>query len=341
MRKDMYSFIGSISIGKNGMNESNVNNQNKSLHPNEILEIELELTGTCNLQCPLCTRNYSHAKHQLVAHQRTLTDVINQLNSFPNLKHINIAGTVSEPTLYKDFLPLMEYLTSRDLSIDLYSNASILNEQLWKTVGTIFTKEKQRVIFTICGSTQELHQKYRVGSKLENVLANANAFKQTNKSKSDWMQYIIFEYNEKDAESKETHDILIKFSYVQVVGSEGQRLKNEYNKPFSEDIRPAADRKKKIDTIFQRGRNIISNRLKPNNYQLWCKSFRQQRIYIDQFGNIYACYNIAEYYPNQTLNIIDSKYDFNQIHNFINDDCFKCEKSITNFIKVFNVDFVC
>ena len=323
------------------MNENNPSKTNKSLHPNEILEIELELTGTCNLQCPLCTRNYSHAKHQLVAHQRTLTDVINQLNSFPNLKHINIAGTVSEPTLYKDIIPLMKYLVSRNLSIDFYSNASILNLDLWKLFGELFNKPEQRVIFTICGSTQELHEKYRKGSSLSNVLLNAKCFSNNNKSKSDWMQYIVFEYNEEDSESEATKLILDSFSNKTVVGSEGQRLQNEYNKPFSEDIRPAADRKKKIDTIFQRGRSIISNRLKPNNYQLWCKSFRQQRIYIDQFGNIYACYNIAEYYPNQTLKIIDSKYDFNQIHNFINDDCFKCEKSITNFIKVFNVDFVC
>ena len=26
-------------------------------------EFELDLTGTCNLQCPLCSRNYKHAQH--------------------------------------------------------------------------------------------------------------------------------------------------------------------------------------------------------------------------------------------------------------------------------------
>ena len=308
----------------------------------EVKEIELELTGTCNLQCPLCTRNYSHAKHQLIANQRPLEDIIKQLDSFSGLNHVNIAGTVSEPTLYKDILPLMEYLTKRDLSIDFYSNASILNESLWKTLGTLFTQEKQRVIFTICGSTQELHEKYRIGSKLENVLKNANYFKETNKSKSDWMQYIIFEYNEDDAESKETQDILKQFSYIQVVGSEGQRRENNYNKEFSKDIQPAKDRKEKIDAIFRRGHDIIRNRLKPgyHSYKLQCKSFQQKRIYIDQFGKVYACYNIAEYYPDQVFNP-NKDLDFTNIHTFVNDDCFKCEKSITNLIKVFNVDFVC
>ena len=315
----------------------------KKLNLSDIKEIELELTGTCNLQCPLCTRNYTHANHQLIPNQRPLEDIIKQLDSFSGLNHVNIAGTVSEPTLYKDILPLMEYLTKRDLSIDFYSNASIKNEALWKTLGTLFTKEKQRVIFTICGSTQELHEKYRKGSKLQTVLDNANYFKQTNKSKSDWMQYIIFEYNETDSKSKETKDILDQFSYIQVVGSEGQRRENAYNKEFSKDIQPAQDRKLKIDTIFKRGRDIINNRLQPDfKYELKCKSFQQRRVYIDQFGKVYACYNIAEYYPDQEFkDSAVSSLDFTDIHQFINDDCFKCEKSITNFIKVFDVDFVC
>ncbi len=316
---------------------------NKTIPINEVQEIELELTGTCNLQCPLCTRNYTHAKHQLKSNQRPLEDIIKQLDSFSGLRHVNIAGTVSEPTLYKDIIPLTRYLVSRGLSIDFYSNASILNPDLWKALGIIFEKPEQRVIFTICGSTQALHSKYRVGSKLSNVLSNATTFRNHNKSKSDWMQYIVFDYNEEDSKSIQTINLLNAFSNKMVVGSEGQRLKNVYNKPFSEDIKPIQDRKQKIDQIFKHGRNIIERRFnnqEEGKYELKCKSFLQKRIYIDQFGKIYACYNIAEYYPDQVFQP-DQTLDFTEIHTFINDDCFKCEKSITNFIKVFDVDFVC
>lgn len=312
----------------------------KTIPINEVKEIELELTGTCNLKCPLCTRNYAHANHQLKSHQRPLEDIIKQLDSFSGLQHVNIAGTVSEPTLYRNIIPLMRYLVSRGLSIDFYSNASILNLSLWHILGTIFEKPNQRVIFTICGSTQDLHSKYRVGSNLKNVLTNALHFKKYNKSKSDWMQYIVFEYNEEDSKSEKTKAILDSFSNQMVVGSEGQRLQNDYNKEFSFDIRPAPDRKKKIDTIFNHGRNIIKQRTDNPKYELKCKSFQQKRIYIDQFGKIFACYNIAEYYPDQVFNP-DQPLDFTEIHQFVNDDCFKCEKSITNFIKVFDVDFVC
>lgn len=315
----------------------------RNMYLENIEEIELELTGVCNLKCPLCTRNYSHAKHQLVSNQRPLMEIIDQLDKYQNLKHINIAGTVSEPTLYKDIIPLMEYLVKRDLSIDFYTNASILNIELWKYFGKLFNKPEQRVIFTICGSTQELHEKYRKGSRLSFVLINAMTFKKNNKSKSDWMQYIIFDYNEEDSKSEKTLELLDYFSNIMMVGSEGKRRINEYNKKFDNDIIPVSDRKLKIDTIFKRGEALLK---KKSSCTIDCKSFKQKRIYIDQFGKVFACYNIAEYYPDQFfIEEIDengkSYYSFQEIFSFKNDDCFKCEKSIIKLMEVFDVDFVC
>jgi MoaA/NifB/PqqE/SkfB family radical SAM enzyme len=319
-------------------------NIKEKMYLENVEEIELELTGVCNLKCPLCTRNYSHAKHQLVSNQRPLTEIINQLDKYPNLKHINIAGTVSEPTLYKDIIPLMEYLVKRNLSIDFYSNASILNFDLWGYFGKLFIKPEQRVIFTICGSTQELHEKYRKGSLLQNVLLNARWFSNNNESKSDWMQYIVFDYNEEDSKSEKTLDILNSFSNVMIVGSEGKRRINEYNKNFDNDIIPVADRKLKIDTIFKRGETLLK---KKSSCTIDCKSFKQKRIYIDQFGKVFACYNLAEYYPDQFFieefdNAIKKYYySFEDIFSFKNNDCFKCEKSIIKLMEIFDVDFVC
>ena len=45
---------------------------------NKIQEIELELTGTCNLECPLCTRNYLHAKHQKIKNIRNTNEIKNK-----------------------------------------------------------------------------------------------------------------------------------------------------------------------------------------------------------------------------------------------------------------------
>ena len=105
----------------------------------EIHEIELELTGICNLSCPLCARNNPAAKHLLVKNHRPIEEVVKQIESFVNLKRICLAGIISEPTLYKDFNILIEYLgTRKDLSIELYTNASTHKTNWWKKLGEIF-----------------------------------------------------------------------------------------------------------------------------------------------------------------------------------------------------------
>jgi MoaA/NifB/PqqE/SkfB family radical SAM enzyme len=76
----------------------------------DIEEIEMDLTGTCNLQCPLCTRNYKHAKHMIKKNVRLFKDIKKQLDEFSNLKRFFIAGAVSEPTLYPDFFTFIHYL---------------------------------------------------------------------------------------------------------------------------------------------------------------------------------------------------------------------------------------
>ena len=312
---------------------------------NKIKEIEIELTGICNLSCPLCTRNYSHANHQKHKNIRPLEELIKQFDLFPELNHINIAGTVSEPTLYPYILEFVEYLLQRnpEIEIDFYSNASILDENLWKSLGKLFQHPNQRMIFTVCGSTQELHQKYRVGSKLENILQNASWFREY--SKNDECQYIIFEYNQEDSESEETKKLVNSFSKHFFIESEGRRLLNEYNKSFSKDIYPNKTRAKAINTLFVKGEKLFENK-EHKPVQISCISFEQKRIYIDQFGKIFACYNQAEYYPDSYIKfsvepISKNKLDFTSIKNFGYKDCLKCEKNIRKMIDVLELDFVC
>ena len=75
------------------MNEYNLNRD-------QIEEFEIDLTRTCNLRCPLCTRNYVHAKYLLKPNIRKIDEITDQLDSFVGLKRAFIAGAISEPTLY-------------------------------------------------------------------------------------------------------------------------------------------------------------------------------------------------------------------------------------------------
>jgi len=287
-------------------------------------EFEMDLTGTCNLSCPLCSRNYTHAQHMVYKNVRPLKEIINQLDTFPNLKRTFLAGQVSEPTLYPEFLDYLRYLKSRNIYIELFTNGSTRDEKFWKEVAEILDDADQ-IHFTICGSTQGLHEKYRVGSSLEKILKNAEAVRSV--KPIDYCQFIRFIYNKDDEENVRK----FPFTNYYLVDSEGDRLYNIKEIPEDSSIRPLETRDRLIKWIF-------NNRCE-SNCEIQCKSLEDKKIYINQTGKISACYTHFEYHPEHVFS--GDKFDYKSILDFKYDNCFLCEKKTKMFIDKMELDFVC
>ena len=287
-------------------------------------EFEMDLTGTCNLSCPLCSRNYTHAQHMVYKNVRPLEEIIKQLDTFPNLKRTFLAGQVSEPTLYPDFLDYLRYLKSRNIYIELFTNGSTRDENFWKEVAKILD-ESDQIHFTICGSTQELHEKYRVGSSLQKILSNAKAVRDI--KPIDYCQFIRFIYNRNDVENVKK----LGFTNFYIVDSEGDRFFNEKRIAEDPNIRPLENRDRLIKQVFKTSCS--------NNYEIRCKSIEDKKIYINQKGNISACYIHHEYEPEHIFT--GESFDYTDILNFKYDTCKLCEKRIRNFIDKMELDFVC
>jgi len=305
------------------------------LKKSDIREIEMDLTGTCNLKCPLCTRNYAHARHLIKPNSRALSDIIKQLDEFTHLEVFYMAGTISEPTLYKDFLGLCEYLVKRKIAIELYTNGNTHEPDWWTKLGQILTAN-DRIYFTICGATQSLHETYRVGSSLEEILLHHQSFVKGNTYKIDTIQYIVFDYNREHLKSPEMEKIISTFSRIKIVNTEGRRSLNEYVRNFDKSvIRPEDQREKSINAIFDIRPRIDDGK----KYEIKCMSLRDKKLYIDQFGRISPCYGHAEFQgPGYFMN---ENFDYSQILNFSFHDCFKCERRIQKFIDAMDLDFVC
>jgi len=298
----------------------------------EIQEIEMDLTGVCNLSCPLCTRNYQHANHLVEKNVRSIDTIIKQLDQYTGLKRFFVAGVVSEPTMYKDFIKFIEYLNSRDIYYEIFTNGNTRDVDWWEKLGSIVPK-KCMCAFTVCGSTQELHEKYRVGSDLQEILNNAKAFRKNNLG-NDWIQHIRFEYNAEDRESVGMKNIFDQFSNVLKVETEGVRRVNVYNKEVELGIKPTKVRDLTIKKLFQ-------NRPKPNDgksYDIQCRSLQQKKVYINQWGQVSACYTHAE---NEQDYFQNEEFDYSDILSFNYPDCFLCEKRTRTFIDKMGLDFVC
>ena len=298
----------------------------------EIQEIEMDLTGVCNLSCPLCTRNYQHANHLVEKNVRSIDAIIKQLDQYTGLKRFFVAGVVSEPTMYKDFIKFIEYLNIRDIYYEIFTNGNTRDVEWWEKLGSIVPK-KCMCAFTVCGSTQELHEKYRVGSDLQEILNNAKAFRKNNLG-NDWIQHIRFEYNAEDRESVGMKNIFDQFSNVLKVETEGVRRVNVYNKEVELGIKPTKVRDLTIKKLFQ-------NRPKPNDgksYDIQCRSLQQKKVYINQWGQVSACYTHAE---NEQDYFQNEEFDYSDILSFNYPDCFLCEKRTRTFIDKMGLDFVC
>lgn len=167
----------------------------KVLSTNEITRLELELTSTCNLKCPLCIREVVGGwdKNQY----RTLGEIIDQLEQYTNLQYITIAGAISEPTTYPELFDLLSYLRKRDIEISLYINGDTRTDVYYIKLGMIFRECKGNIYFTMCGSTQELHEQYRVNSNLNRVLSRLDIVNRYSNNKGI-LTWIVFNYNEDD-----------------------------------------------------------------------------------------------------------------------------------------------
>lgn len=298
----------------------------------QIREVELELTGICNLNCPLCAKNYKSTNSKLLTPNiRSLESIISQLDSFHDLEYVCLSGISTEPTTFKDLFGLVDYLNSRDIKIELYTNGDLHTSKYWEDFGKLFVKEKDLVVFTVCGSTQELHEKYRVGSSLEKVLSSADSFRKYNITKNDRLQYILFEYNKNDFNSPDYKNILKQFSGVQHFNNNNQYTESAaYNYRFNmidgeTDIDTISERNEKYKTISKIG----EAKKKIGNCELECKSLTNRFVDIDQYGNIFPCHIYRMLHGNIPFNT----KDYSDILNFKYDSCIECEKFTLSLLK--------
>ena len=294
----------------------------------QIEEIELELTGTCNLQCPLCARNNPSAQHLLVKNHRPFEEVIHQIESFPNLKRICLAGIISEPTLYKDFKRLIQYIGLRNLEVELYTNADTHNIEWWKHLGEIFPANI-RIYFTVCGSTQELHEKYRKGSKLERILEHAKAFKSKCIFKNDYIQHIKFNYNREDFESEAMQNIISMFNNTFLINS----------LPYNERFHLVDTKEFDMPEHSNVYTNLMNNSIKKIRREsdrlpeINCKAIETKFLSIDQFGNQTPCFLYRMYYGTTY-----TEEDANDINCGRHQFCFECDKNTTHLLDQYQLE---
>ena len=256
----------------------------------KVIDLELELTTLCNAQCQLCYRNYKSFKEHYPENKvRPLEEVIAQLETFPDLEWIRLVGSISEPTLYKEFFPLVRYIKSRGINIEICTNGDTHNPSWWAELSLYLTAE-DKVYFSICGSTQELHEVYRKNTRLVNILQNASGFR--TEKKNDYAQCIRFAYNSDNFDSEEFAQMVSVFSNV--YWTETFLLKETSNYVNVVNIDLLQPNAKKIDDYRHIDKLAKTKFASPVKGRASCMSWNNQSQQVDINGKVYPCYLFLE-----------------------------------------------
>ena len=301
---------------------------------NEVQRITIDLTGYCNMNCCLCLKHF-----RKTSHPNGILDINqwkNVLDNYPNCQLIIFAGSLSEPTLYKQFFELLDYIKQRNICIDLYTNGNTHDEAWWKELKN-HLNSNDKCIFTVCGSTQELHQVYRVGSDLKRMLNNAMAFKSD--KKNDYCQHILFEYNKDDF--KNMQPIFDMFSNTIKIFTDARY---EFNSIFDKASITKEMKNNKIylpldkhiimTNIYMKLYAIKDYIHKQGNFNVKCDEYYNKEIYLDSLGNVYPC---PKFYFYANENDKFDPTDFSKILNFKYDFCIQCESHFLNMLSKYNL----
>ena len=180
------------------------------LTQNDIMFYELELSGDCNAECPLCER--TRRKLPLRGNGNITLEQIKKLFPTPDLikgRDIAFCGTIGDPILNPEMLEIAQYLDPHEpWVISLSTNGGYNTADWWRELGKI---ENLEVDFCIDGHEQTNHL-YRVNVKWDILMRNLEAYLEGG-GIARWL-FIPFDHNEHEYETAKAHAERLGMKFV-------------------------------------------------------------------------------------------------------------------------------
>jgi MoaA/NifB/PqqE/SkfB family radical SAM enzyme len=127
-------------------------------------KIEVEHTTICDKKCLICERSYWKEKSERLTFEQ-FKKIVDQ---FPRLKWINITGE-GTGFLNPDFLKIIEYLRSKDISVNFVDEFDFLDEEKARKLIELGVN---CIWISMDGATKETYEKIKVGCNFEKAINN-------------------------------------------------------------------------------------------------------------------------------------------------------------------------
>lgn len=259
---------------------------------NELKTIHLEISNNCQASCPMCSRNVNGGlENPLIKVNDWTLDEFKAIMSPQVLHQIEtfyLCGTFGDPMMNNDLIEMCRYAkeTNPNIYVHIHTNGGARKEEWWKQLAEALPVN-HKVVFAIDG-LEDTHSLYRIGTKYETVVRNAQAFMSAG-GIAEWA-YIIFLHNEHQVDEARQRANDLGFKYFTTKNS--SRFLIEPRSPAVDKhgavthyIEPASFTPMKfIDkSVIENWRQILSVA------EIECKVFKDKEIYIDAHKDFYAC----------------------------------------------------
>jgi radical SAM protein with 4Fe4S-binding SPASM domain len=153
------------------------------------ISVSFEPTTSCNLRCPECpsglrafTRPTGMLENDFF--QKTIDEIHREIIYL-------IFYFQGEPYLNPSFLDMVRHASRKGIYTATSTNAHYLNEE---NARRTVESGLDRLIISIDGTTQEVYEQYRVGGKLEKVVAGAKEIVKWKKVLGSRTPFVIFQF---------------------------------------------------------------------------------------------------------------------------------------------------
>ena len=127
-------------------------------------KIEVEHTTICNKKCIICEHTYWKEKQERLTFEQ-FKQIVDQ---FPKLRWINITGEGTS-FLNPDFLKIIEYLRSRDISVNFVDEFDFIDKAKARKLIELGVN---CIWISMDGATKETYERIKVGCDFEKALSN-------------------------------------------------------------------------------------------------------------------------------------------------------------------------
>ena len=133
--------------------------------------VQIEPSSICNYRCKFCFQTNPSFSGNDSSHMgyMSLSDFKRSVDLITDKVHIVSLASRGEPTLAKNFNEMLEYASSRFLSLKINTNASLLTEKLCHS---LLSGNSKTIVLSIDAGNKESYEKLRVNGHFERVLKN-------------------------------------------------------------------------------------------------------------------------------------------------------------------------